>query len=116
MTCRMPRCWRQKREFWPNLPHISTWELISIVDLKICEKLNINFSEYTESREDRIGKDASYKLDSSKTRNELHWEEKISLDEGIERTIEWVERIFSCYPMKRNNIFTNLKRKEWETR
>ena len=41
--------------------HISTWELISIVDLvkKICEKLNINFSEYTESREDRVGKDAS---------------------------------------------------------
>ena len=76
--------------------HISTWELISIVDLvkKICEKLNINFSEYTESREDRVGKDASYKLDSSKIRNELQWEEKISLDKGIERTIKWVENNF----------------------
>ena len=38
---------------------------------------------------DRPGHDRRYALDSSKAAEELGWKQKISLDEGLRRTIEW---------------------------
>jgi len=54
--------------------HISTDELISIKDLvkMICSKLNVNFHDYVEYTEDRIGKDSSYQLNSDKIRSSLN--------------------------------------------
>ena len=40
---------------------------------------------------ERLGKDHSYSLDSSKIRNKLSWENLITLEDGIERTIDWVQ-------------------------
>ena len=76
--------------------HISTWDLISIAELvkTICIKLRMNFDDHTENIVDRVGKDASYKLDSNKIRKELSWKEEISLDKGIDDTIAWVEKNF----------------------
>ncbi len=74
--------------------HLSTNEegisLYSLVQ-KICFKMNYDFEESTLLIEENFGQDAIYSLDSSKARKELNWRPKISLDEGIEETIEWVE-------------------------
>ena len=73
--------------------HISTKETISIRDLvyKIFRKLNVDPSGIVVENNERLGKDQSYLLDSSSLRENLGWEEKISLNEGISETINWVE-------------------------
>ncbi len=73
--------------------HISTNEVISIRALveRICAKLNAEFEDHVEFVGDRIGKDSAYHLDSKKIRNELGWEDKISLDQGLDECIAWVK-------------------------
>lgn len=72
--------------------HISTNELISIYDLvvRIARKLEVDPEELIEFAPDRPGKDFAYKLDSSKIRTELAWEDQVTLDQGLDRTINWV--------------------------
>lgn len=74
--------------------HISTNELITIHDLvqKIATKMNVNFDNLVEVTPDRPGKDLAYQLDSEKIRRELGWNDETNLDEGLDRTIAWVER------------------------
>ena len=38
---------------------------------------------------DRPGHDFRYGIDATKLRNELGWEPKTKLDEGLEKTIDW---------------------------
>ena len=73
--------------------HISTNTIISIHDLVklICDTMNESFDKLAKVGKERLGKDAAYLLDSAKIRNNLGWEEKISLKEGIEEVIKWVE-------------------------
>ena len=73
--------------------HISTKDTISIRDLviKICELINVNFTDLVEESEERLGKDQSYMLDSDKLRMELKWKDTIDLKEGIVSTIEWID-------------------------
>lgn len=74
--------------------HISTNELITIHDLvqKIAQRMNVNFDSLVEFTPDRPGKDFAYQLDSEKIRTELSWRDEINLDQGIDRTISWVEK------------------------
>jgi len=73
--------------------HISTRELTTISDLvqRIASRLNVNFDDLVELTPERPGKDFAYQLDSEKIRNELMWSDKVTLDEGIGRTISWVK-------------------------
>lgn len=73
--------------------HISTRENISIRELveMISKQLNVNFEDHVEITEDRKGKDGAYLLDSTKLRETLNWNETISLESGINKTIEWVK-------------------------
>lgn len=73
--------------------HISTNNLISIRELveKIFEDNSSNFSKYVKIVEERLGKDDVYSLNSSKIRKELGWQDKISLDYGLEDTNNWIE-------------------------
>ncbi len=73
--------------------HISTNELVTIYELVsiIAEKLNVNIENLIEIAPDRPGKDFAYQLDSSKVRSDLNWSDKISLSDGLDRTIKWVE-------------------------
>ena len=73
--------------------HISTNEVISIRHLveKICKKLNASFEDNVEFVGDRIGKDSAYHLDSKKIRYDLEWQDKISLDQGLDECISWVK-------------------------
>ena len=73
--------------------HISTNEIISIKDLvnMACKITNRPFEDVIEESEERLGKDQSYLLDSSKLRNELNWTYKISLEDGLIETLEWLD-------------------------
>jgi dTDP-glucose 4,6-dehydratase len=77
--------------------HISTNELITIRSLveKIASKLNVKFSELVEETPDRPGKDYAYQLDSERIRTKLSWKDSITLDEGLDSTIFWVEKNLS---------------------
>lgn len=57
----------------------------------ICKKLHINFNDLVELVPDRPGKDKAYLMDSKKAREELEWIDSVSLDQGIDRTIQWVK-------------------------
>lgn len=76
--------------------HISTKKNISIRTLveMIAQQLNVPFEDNVIITEDRKGKDSAYLLDSSKLRDTLNWEETISLEEGIQRTIKWTKDNF----------------------
>ena len=51
----------------------------------------VEFKEVVEMTDDRLGKDQSYLLDSSKLRNEFAWIDHINLDEGLKETLSWVD-------------------------
>lgn len=74
--------------------HISTNEVISIRDLvaKICNKLGTRLEDHVQIVGERLGKDSAYHLDSTKVRAELSWADKISLDQGIDECITWVQK------------------------
>lgn len=76
--------------------HISTSEVISIRELveKICKKLNVSFDEHVEVVGERLGKDGAYHLDSTKVRTEMGWQDHISLDEGLDECIAWIQKYF----------------------
>jgi dTDP-glucose 4,6-dehydratase len=76
--------------------HISTDQVISIRSLveRICLKLNVAFDDHVEFVGDRIGKDSAYHLDSKKIRAKLGWEDKTSLEQGLDECISWVKSNF----------------------
>ena len=73
--------------------HISTNELVTIYQLVaiVAEKLDVQVEDLIEMAPDRPGKDFAYKLDSQKIRSQLGWSDQITLSDGIDRTIKWVQ-------------------------
>ena len=73
--------------------HFSTDRTISIRELVmlIAQLMDISFDDYTKIVDERLGKDSSYSLDSSKAKKELGWDSAIGLEEGIQETIDWVK-------------------------
>ncbi len=78
--------------------HISTNEVITIRELveKLCQKLGVRFEDHAEIVGERLGKDAAYQLDSTKLRRELGWQDKVSLDQGLDQCINWVKANFEA--------------------
>lgn len=72
--------------------HLSTPQNISIRSLveMIADQMKVPFEKHVEMVGERLGKDSAYLLDSSKARDELEWNARISLEQGIEETIAWV--------------------------
>lgn len=72
--------------------HFSTSRNISIRALveMIAKQMGVSFDDNVEVVEDRAGKDAAYLLDNSKAKKLLNWEDKITLEQGVEETIAWV--------------------------
>ena len=73
--------------------HISTDELISIRDLvsRTFAQCGVDSQQFVAPVEDRLGKDLGYFLESSKIRNELGWKPQITLTDGINSVIQWVD-------------------------
>ena len=80
----------------PETFHLSTDQHVSIRSLVelICLKMNADFENLVEVSPDRPGKDDAYLLDSGKAKKEFDWEPKVSLEDGIEETIDWVQDNF----------------------
>ena len=76
--------------------HFSTDQYISIRDLVkiICKKMDVNFDSVIDIVDERMSKDAAYLLDCNKAKEQLGWNAKITLDEGVDETIEWVNNNF----------------------
>jgi dTDP-glucose 4,6-dehydratase len=74
--------------------HISTNKIIKISELvsMCCLIMGIEFDDISKVSEDRAGKDAVYRLDSSRLRDSLGWTDEIGLDEGLKRTYNWVKQ------------------------
>lgn len=76
--------------------HIATAGVVTIRALveSICGMLGVDFEDAVEVVGERLGKDASYVLDSSKIREELEWDDRIDLKTGLLSCIEWVDTNF----------------------
>ena len=85
--------------------HISTQKALSIRDLVkiICKIMAVDFENITSYSEERLGKDQSYFLDSTKLRKTFNWQEEFTLDDGILSTIKWIK-----------NNYDELKNISWE--
>lgn len=77
--------------------HFSTSRRISIRDLVglIVNSLGAKFEDCVEEVPDRPGKDNAYVLSSEKARATLNWFDRITLENGIAETIDWVKHNFS---------------------
>lgn len=76
--------------------HISTNHIVTVRELvtSIVAKLGATFEDCVEVVGERLGKDAAYMLDSKKLRDNLGWQDKISLDQGLDECIAWVKSNF----------------------
>jgi dTDP-glucose 4,6-dehydratase len=57
----------------------------------VAGRVGVRFEDCVDLVGDRPGKDAAYLLDSQKARDELGWEPRIGLEQGIDETISWVK-------------------------
>lgn len=74
--------------------HFSTGEVISIATLvrEICQLMQVNYDEFIHVVADRPAKDAQYIMNTDKAENELGWKPNISLQAGLDQTIEWIKQ------------------------
>lgn len=73
--------------------HFSSGEMLSIKALvkKICDHMQINVDALTQITSDRPGKDAVYCMKMDKTHNMLKWFPAIHLEQGLQKTIIWLQ-------------------------
>lgn len=78
----------------PNSYHISTPRQITIRDLVvlICARMNVRFEDVVDVVGDRPGKDSLYWLDSSKLREQFSWQDKVTLEDGLTETQQWIDK------------------------
>lgn len=77
----------------PEIYHLSTIQKISIRSLveMICGRMDVKFSDHVEIVDERPGKDAAYLLDSTRARQKLGWADHVTLEQGIDETVCWVD-------------------------
>ena len=89
--------------------NISTNEIYSIKKiLKLVQNRMTNKKLEIKIKKDRRFKDLIYNLDSKKIRKEFNWNEKYSLVEGIDKTIEWITNNLN-YINKQNKNYVHKK-------
>ncbi len=73
--------------------HLSTNEKLSIKNLveKIFNIEGKNIDSLVFNTDERLGKDQSYLLDSSKIREVFKWKDSIKLDTGLKLTMAWIK-------------------------
>ncbi len=81
-----------------DIYHISPDQGVAVKDVveTICKKMGVPFEETVEIAPERLGQDKAYTIDSSKIREELGWKPEISLEEGIDQTVKWVNAHFDA--------------------
>ena len=74
--------------------HISTSDPVSIRRLveMIANRYDLTLEQLATETEDRLGKDDSYLLDSTKLQEELDWKPEITLESGIQSVMDWASQ------------------------
>jgi dTDP-glucose 4,6-dehydratase len=76
--------------------HLSPDHGVQVCDVvrKICKYLNVPFENATKIVAERLGQDKAYIIDSTKVRTQLQWRPEISLDQGLQLAISWIQDHF----------------------
>ena len=53
--------------------------------------MDVSFDDHVEIVGERLGKDSAYLLDSTKLKTEFNWVDKVTLQQGIQETIGWID-------------------------
>ena len=74
--------------------HLSPPSGVSIHDIvaTICEKMGVSFEDSVDIAPERPGQDAAYIISSAKAHKTLGWTPEISLEQGIEEVVSWVDQ------------------------
>ncbi len=74
--------------------HIAAREMQPIISIvaHVCDKMKVRLADTIENVPERHGKDAAYMLNSGRIRAELGWQDTVSMDDGIDEVIAWIER------------------------
>jgi len=77
--------------------HLSTTRHISIRELVeyICKCMDVHAGSVVETTGDRSVKDLTYLLDCAAAKEDFHWKPEITLEQGIDETIRWVDDYFN---------------------
>ncbi len=59
---------------------------------RVCEKVGLPLQQVTQVSPGRMGEESPCVLDSSLIASELGWSQQVDLDEGLDRTIDWVKQ------------------------
>ena len=80
----------------------SSQEYLSIktVVSKIYKKFGLKPEEFIINVTDRPGKDKDYKIYDKQTKNKLRWNNKVTLDKGIDNIIKWYMKHFKEFEKK----------------
>lgn len=70
--------------------------------------------EFIEFVKDRPGHDQKYAVDWSKINRQLGWEPKMSLREGLEKTVEWYRENREWWEKVKNRKFEEYYQKQYE--
>ena len=62
--------------------------ICSILD-RVHPRADASYADLISFVTDRPGHDARYAIDPTRVRSELGWSSSVSLDEGLERTVNW---------------------------
>jgi len=65
----------------------------------ICRKMKVDFDRATKAAAERLGQDKAYIIDSSKARKTLGWRPEISIDQGLEEVITWINNYWEQIKM-----------------
>ena len=58
----------------------------------IANRYDLTLEQLATETEDRLGKDDSYLLDSTKLQEELDWKPEITLESGIQSVMDWASQ------------------------
>lgn len=77
--------------------HVAPDESCSIREIvtKICQKMGVEIGKVSRNVAERPGQDAAYIINSSKLRQTLGWQPRISLGSGLTEVIEWINSNWS---------------------
>ena len=65
--------------------------------------MQYDYSKLVIVKKDRVGKDHKYLMSSKKANKQLKWKNSISLDKGIDDTIQWYKKNFKYLKNKTLN-------------
>ncbi len=57
----------------------------------VCDRMGRSFEQSTRIVDERLGQDSKYLLDATKARAELGWEPRVSFEQGVDETIDWID-------------------------